>query len=40
MTYKVYRAADGSVIDREIVYRDTYRAIDGLVYVSTDLYYP
>ena len=40
VTYKVYRAADGSVIDREIVYRDTYRAIDGLVYVSTDLYYP
>lgn len=40
VTYKIYRALDGSLLRREVVYEDTYRAIDGLVYVSTDLYYP
>ncbi len=40
VTYKVYRAKDGSLLRREVAYEDTYRAIDGLVYVSTDLYYP
>ena len=39
VTYKEYRAADGSLIRREVVYEDVYRAIDGLTYVSTDLYY-
>lgn len=38
-TYKEYRAADGTLLRRALAYEDTYRAIDGLVYVSTDLYY-
>ena len=39
VTYKEYRAADGSLLSREVLYEDVYRAIDGLTYVSTDLYY-
>ena len=38
-TYKEYYSRDGELIRREVVYEDTYRAIDGLTYVSTDLYY-
>ncbi len=40
VTYKLYHARDGSLLSREVVCKDTYRAIDGLTYVSTDLYYP
>ncbi len=39
VTYKEYHAADGSLLRREVAYKDTYKAIDGLTYVSTDLYY-
>ncbi len=39
VTYKEYRTADGALVRRETAYEDTYRAIDGLAYVSTDLYY-
>ncbi len=39
VTYKEYRTTDGTLIRRKVVYEDTYRAIDGLTYVSTDLYY-
>jgi len=38
-TYKEYYSRDGELIRRVVVYEDTYRAIDGLTYVSTDLYY-
>lgn len=39
VTYKEYRRRDGTLLRREVAYRDTYRAIDGITYVSTDLYY-
>ena len=39
VTYKEYHASGGGLLSREVVYEDTYRAIDGLTYVSTDLYY-
>lgn len=38
-TYKEYYSRHGELIRRAIVYEDTYRAIDGLTFVSTDLYY-
>ena len=40
VTYKEYRAKDGTLLDRVIAYEDTYHAIDGLTYVSTDIFYP
>ncbi|MDO4572778.1 MAG: VanW family protein [Clostridia bacterium] len=39
VTYKEYYSRDGSLLERRVAYEDTYRAIDGLTYVSTDLYY-
>ncbi|MEG1524305.1 MAG: VanW family protein [Clostridia bacterium] len=39
VTYKEYRSNDGQLLRREIIYRDTYRPIDGLTYVSTDIFY-
>lgn len=38
-TYKTYYAADGTVIKKVTAYEDTYRSIQGVVYVSADLYY-
>lgn len=37
-TYKKYWAADGSLIKTELVTRDKYRPVKGLIYVSEDLY--
>ncbi len=39
VTYKEYYAADDTLLRRELVYEDSYRAIDGVTYVSTDLFY-
>ncbi len=38
-TYKNYYDADGNLIDRVVAYEDVYRPIEGLTYVSADLYY-
>lgn len=38
-TYKEYYAADGTLLKRETAYEDTYRSIQGITYVSADLYY-
>ena len=38
-TYKEYYDAEGNLIDRVLVYADTYRSIKGTVYVSADIYY-
>jgi len=37
-TYKDYYNADGELIERVTAYEDEYRAIKGIVYVSSDLY--
>lgn len=39
VTYKEYYNADGQLLERITAYEDTYRAIEGIVYVSSDLYY-
>ena len=38
-TYKEYYDLEGTLIERKLVYEDTYRSIKGLVYISSDLYY-
>ena len=38
-TYRERYNADGTLLSRELLYEDAYRAIDGVTYVSTDLYY-
>lgn len=38
-TYKEYYDLEGNLIERKLVYEDTYRSIKGLVYISPDLYY-
>lgn len=38
-TYKEYYDLEGNLIERKLVYADTYRSIKGLVYISADLYY-
>ncbi len=39
VTYKAYRDSAGTLLYRTLAYEDTYKAIDGITYVSTDLYY-
>lgn len=38
-TYKEYYDSEGELIERVLVCEDTYRAIEGIVYVSSDIYY-
>ena len=38
VTYKEYYDADGNLIKKETAYEDSYPSIEGLVYVSSDLY--
>ena len=38
VTYKDYYDAAGQLIRRETAYEDSYPSIEGLVYVSSDLY--
>ena len=38
-TYKEYYDLEGNLIERKLVYEDTYRSIKGIVYISSDLYY-
>lgn len=38
-TYKEYYDSEGKLIERVVVCEDTYRAIEGIVYVSSDIYY-
>lgn len=38
VTYKEYYDADGQLIKKETAYEDSYPSIEGLVYVSSDLY--
>ena len=38
VTYKEYYDADGKLIKKETAYEDSYPSIEGLVYVSADLY--
>ena len=38
VTYKEYYDADGQLIRRETAYEDSYPSIQGLVYVSSDMY--
>ena len=38
VTYKEYYDADGKLLKRETAYEDSYPSIEGLVYVSADLY--
>jgi len=37
-TWRVYRDAEGKEIKREMLYEDTYSPVQGVVYVSADLY--
>ncbi len=38
-TYRTYLDADGNVLDKQLVSRDKYRPIKGIVRLSADLYY-
>lgn len=38
-TYMHRKAADGTLLSTSVLYEDTYRSIDGLTYVSSDIYY-
>ena len=38
VTYKKYYDAEGTLIRQETAYEDTYPSIEGLVYVSADIY--
>ena len=38
VTYKEYYDADGKLLRKETAYEDSYPSIEGLVYVSSDLY--
>ncbi len=38
-TYKNYYDAGGNLVDRVVAFEDVYRAVEGLTYVSPDLYY-
>ena len=37
-TYKIYYDAQGNVIEKVFLYKDTYSPVQGIVYVSSDLY--
>ena len=39
VTYKEYLDRNGALLRREVAYEDTYRAVDGITFVSTDLFY-
>lgn len=39
VTYKENYSASGELMEKTVVSRDTYHAIDGLTYVSTDIFY-
>ena len=38
VTYKKYYDAEGTLIRQETAYEDTYPSIEGLIYVSADIY--
>ncbi len=38
-TYKEYYDLEGNLIERKLIYSDTYRSIKGIVYISSDIYY-
>ncbi len=38
-TYKSYYTKDGDLIEKIAIYEDTYRSIEGITYVSTDVFF-